>query len=238
MSYVWTLVEGHGGKDPGAIGPSGLHEADVVLKITQFTGKYLGDAGVMIVYTRAGDKFVSLNERANFANDSNCDCFVSIHCNASKNPQAYGIEVWYYPGSGVGRKLTEGILDKLKLETGLANRGLKESAGLAVLRLTAMPAVLVELPFISNPKEEMLLKDAGFQRRAARAIAEGIAEHLGLSLPASSLPDPVVEAIEILQDVGVIGSPDYWLQNARPGKTISGENATALIQKFAKKIKE
>ncbi len=170
---------GHGGSDPGAVGPSGLREADVTLKITQQVAKLLGERGAIVILTRGGDKDVSLQDRAKFANDGNADVFVSIHCNAATNPAAHGLEAFYFEGSGAGKRLAEAMLERLVAETGLANRGVK-AARFAVLRLTDMPAALVECGFISNPTEEDLLQRENFQQECARAIADGIAAYLGL----------------------------------------------------------
>jgi len=134
----------------------------------------------MVVYTRAGDKFVSLNERANFANLSNSDVFISIHCNAATNSNAHGVEVLYFPTSAPGHRLAKIVQGKLATETGLADRGIVGRPHLAVLRLTHMPAVLVECGFISNPTEEALLETEEFQKKCARAIADGILAFLGV----------------------------------------------------------
>lgn len=174
-------MKGHGGADPGAVGGTGVQEKVVTLKVVHTVGKILGEAGCNVVYTRPGDVSVELHERANTANKHNADVFVSVHCNAANNPAAHGLEAFYFWQAGGGKRLADGILDKLAAETGLGNRGTKE-AGFAVLRLTDMPAALIECGFITNPTEEALLESGSFQEKCARAIAGGIADFLGVHL--------------------------------------------------------
>lgn len=179
---IIALDPGHGGGDPGAVSPSGLREKDITLKIAQQVVKLLGGRGTIAVLTRGSDKDVFLQDRAKFANDSNADVFVSIHCNAATNPVAHGLEAFYFHGSGAGQRLATAILDRLVLETLLPNRGVKES-GFAVLRLTDMPATLVECGFLTNAHEEKLLRRDDFCFKCARAIADGIATFLGIEKP-------------------------------------------------------
>ena len=87
---------GHGGKDPGATGPDGVHEKDVVLAIAKDLAKCLKkDLGCEVILTRKNDTFIPLEERTAIANKLGADLFVSIHANASPNPQAHGIETYY-----------------------------------------------------------------------------------------------------------------------------------------------
>jgi N-acetylmuramoyl-L-alanine amidase len=90
-----VLDPGHGGKDPGAIGPGGLKEKDVVLKIAKKLGKKLErELGLEIILTRRDDTFVSLDERTAIANQHKADLFVSIHVNANRKPNARGLETY------------------------------------------------------------------------------------------------------------------------------------------------
>ena len=95
---IKTIVidPGHGGKDPGALGHSTSREKDIVLKVGLKLGKYINDnfPDVKVIYTRDKDVFVELHERAAIANRANADLFISIHCNASPSPAAYGTEVY------------------------------------------------------------------------------------------------------------------------------------------------
>ena len=91
-----VLDPGHGGKDPGAIGPGGLAEKDVVLSIAKKLAlKLKTEMGVQVVLTRKDDRFVQLEDRTALANAEDADLFVSLHVNASPNADARGIETYY-----------------------------------------------------------------------------------------------------------------------------------------------
>lgn len=94
---VIILDPGHGGVDPGAVGPSGLYEKDVVLDIALRAEKLIKQQpGVKVLLTRSTDTFVSLKDRAIFANNNRADLFISIHCNASPNRRAKGTRTYIY----------------------------------------------------------------------------------------------------------------------------------------------
>jgi N-acetylmuramoyl-L-alanine amidase len=91
-----VLDPGHGGKDTGAIGVSGLMEKDVVLAVAKkLAGRLRSEMGIEVVLTRENDTFIPLEERTAIANRQGADLFVSLHTNASPNPQARGIETYY-----------------------------------------------------------------------------------------------------------------------------------------------
>ncbi len=91
-----VIDPGHGGKDPGALGHSTSREKDIVLKVGLKLGQYLNDnfPDIKVVYTRQTDEFIELHERAAIANKEQADLFISIHCNASPSPSAYGTEIY------------------------------------------------------------------------------------------------------------------------------------------------
>jgi len=91
-----VIDPGHGGKDPGAIGPGGTREKDIVLHVGKNLGKLLKkNHGVEVIYTRDRDKFVPLNERTEIANSKQADLFISIHTNASKKRKVRGLETYF-----------------------------------------------------------------------------------------------------------------------------------------------
>jgi N-acetylmuramoyl-L-alanine amidase len=91
-----VLDPGHGGKDPGAIGPTGLKEKDIALDIAKRLKPILESRLKCKVYlTRTTDKFLELDERTMFANSVNADLFVSIHLNASRDRRARGVETYF-----------------------------------------------------------------------------------------------------------------------------------------------
>jgi len=91
-----VIDPGHGGKDPGAVGPGGTREKDIVLRVGKKLGKLLKkDHGVEVIYTRDRDKFVPLNERTEIANSKKADLFISIHTNASEKRKTRGMETYF-----------------------------------------------------------------------------------------------------------------------------------------------
>ncbi|HIE12116.1 MAG TPA: N-acetylmuramoyl-L-alanine amidase [Desulfotomaculum sp.] len=188
------LDPGHGGYDPGAVGPAGLKEKDVVLAVALETASLLKNSPVEVTFTRTTDRVPwsaekrrELAMRAEIANGSGADLFVSIHCNGAADPGANGTETYYYEGSSRGAKAAEGIQHRLVAALKLRDRGVK-TADFYVLRKTAMPAVLAELAFITNPQEEKLLAQPDFRTRAARAIAQGVADYFGFAFPGEEQP--------------------------------------------------
>lgn len=121
----------------------------------------------------------SLVQRVNEANEWDADIFVSLHTNASENPRATGNEALVYgPSSTVAVNLGTEILEQLTLTTGLRNRGVVYRPGLYVLKETEMPAVLVEMGFISNPYDAELLAYSPYL--FATGIYRGILKYYGL----------------------------------------------------------
>lgn len=173
-----VLDPGHGGTDPGAVGPTGLQESEVVLDVARRARNMLIDSWHACRLTREKDVFVTLGGRAQFANQHEADLFVSIHCNAFLKPAANGTETWHFQGSGQGARLAAALQKAMITRLGRFDRGVKQTTGFAVLRYTAMPAALVEIAFISNPEEEAELRKDEVRTLAARAIADGIQEYV------------------------------------------------------------
>lgn len=156
------------GLDPGAVGPNGTQEADVTKSVAE-------KLCALLQYFGHETQFIQLDSLSDIcaeANQFGADIFVSIHCNAAENPAAHGTETYYCEGSGAGSRLAQYINSELS-GMGLTNRGTK-TARFQVLMDTNMPAVLVELAFISNPQEEELLADANSQQTFAEVICRGV----------------------------------------------------------------
>ena len=172
MNSLIVLDAGHGGSDPGAVGEN-LHEKDVALDISKMLKEELEEAGVTVLMTRNEDKFISLADRAKYANEAGADYFISIHINGAKDPQANGIETYHHPNSIKGKEIAEQVQDRMIKLLKRRDRGVK-TAKFAVLRKTAMPAILAEVGFISNPEEQELMKTCTFKYMAAKSIAQGL----------------------------------------------------------------
>lgn len=165
---------GHSGPyEPGACA-SGVSEAKVNMEISKLLGGALLLLGYEVLYTRNGDiENDDLGFRAEVANEAEADVFVSIHCNSAELITANGVEVYHYPDSEEGVTLARGIESGLVMTIPLQNRGVKED-DFAVLRLTNMPAVLVECGFLSSDEDRNFLLDEKKQTSLAFGIAAGI----------------------------------------------------------------
>lgn len=163
------LNPGHGGIDPGAIGPAGNYERDINARIAAAAAERLKAAGHKVVLYQQQRKLADVTVKAN---KSKADLFVSIHCNAAANTDARGTETWYYTGCPHGKAAAEAIQSEVVKALGSRDRGVKSSKSLYVLRKTVMPAVLCEVAFISNPEEEKLILVN--IEKIGEAIADGI----------------------------------------------------------------
>lgn len=170
-AHVVAIDAGHGGRDPGAIGPTGLYEKEVVLDIALRVRELLVRGGVRVVMTRETDTFVELADRSRIARAQGATAFVSIHANASTRPAASGSETYYLtPQSLV---LAQMMQEELGRIPGLANRGVR-TANFQVLRENEIPAVLVEVAYLSNLDEEARLRTTAFRQRLAEAVARAV----------------------------------------------------------------
>lgn len=169
---------GHGGSQPGAVGPRGTLEKDVNLQIALRFADLLERAGFDVFLTRRTDQTVEVSERALDANSRKADVFISIHANAFAGGQVSGTEVYHMPGAGASRFLAEAVLRELVSVLGLPSRGIKARGDLAVLRRAEMPAILAEVAFLTHPDEERLLLDPAFQDLAAQGLFNGLMSYL------------------------------------------------------------
>jgi N-acetylmuramoyl-L-alanine amidase len=166
--------------DPGAIGPTGLAEAEANLGIALELARILEKRGAEVVLTRATpDSGLGLYERTHLAVGAGGDLFVSIHNNAlpdGVNPFRHnGTSVlWYHPQS---EPLARAIQAELLPRTGLPDHGIWYQ-NLAVTRMTEMPAVLVEAAFMMIPGQEARLRNPGYRREIAEGVADGIERYL------------------------------------------------------------
>ncbi|MEG1442448.1 MAG: N-acetylmuramoyl-L-alanine amidase [Oscillospiraceae bacterium] len=173
MATKIFIDPGHGGYDPGAVG-NGVIEQAINLNVSKELNRLLKEAGYSTKIYRTtttenvlSNKNADLRNRANMANEWGADYFVSIHTNSSVNPLANGAL------GTVSEKLARSILDSIVNTLGSKDNGVR-AANFAVLRLTNMPAVLVELGYLSNSTEALNLNSPAWQKAVAKAIFEGI----------------------------------------------------------------
>ena len=163
---------GHGGSDPGAIGPSSYYEKTFTLDTSLKLKKLLEQNGYTVLMTRMTDITLSLVERVNISNNSKCDLFISIHAN-SFNETSKGVETYSYQSTGTSAEVAKAVQARLVANLGLTNRGHKTEA-FYVLKHNTIPAILIEAAFISNPTEEALLMSSSFQDKVAKSVLEAL----------------------------------------------------------------
>ena len=213
-----VIDPGHGGRDTGTIGPTGLREKDVTLDVATRLAKLIGEGmGSEVVLTRTADESVSLAERTERANKARADLFISLHVNSSRYRTVNGVETFFLnltrsradlevaarENAGSDKSIHEltSLLrkiaadDKVQESQDLAasvqnavyklhrkydgkarNRGVKK-APFVVLIGAQMPSVLVEMGFISNAREENLMKKPEYVQEIAAALYEGISAY-------------------------------------------------------------
>lgn len=186
-----VLDPGHGGNDPGAIGT--VQEKKLVLDVALRTRQFLNAAGIDVVMTRDRDMHLNADKVTDLRMRSNMGsaglAFVSIHANAMPAQNAlkgYGVETWYNPNHRLSPALAS-IMQKSMVDTsGAFSRGIKNSQSLGVLRSNRVPAVLVEVGFLSHPVDTINLTDQNYLDRVALGIARGVHESLRTGVHAAS----------------------------------------------------
>lgn len=179
---------GHGGRDPGAVGSTGLHESDVNLIVGKLLDVHFQRHGVKTIFTRSTDEYIGFTKRIEILNNSKCDLVISIHCNASENRKANYVSTFIYETAGEAQKLAQSIQENVTLMIGWPDGGVR-AKNLFITRQTKAPAVLIEMGFISNLSQEQQLRTAAIHENFAIGIAMGILKYLNIPYklkPASS----------------------------------------------------
>ena len=192
-SYTIYIDPGHGGVDSGA-SYGGVYEKNLALSVANKLKENLIQLGYQVLMTRTADYNVDFKtERSQMANQSNADLFISIHFNATglASSNATGIETYWYQYDpeyqpkinaamhndptrlAESEILANQVQTSLISETGAVNRGVRRDT-FAVLRETAIPAIVVELGFMSNPSDLQKIKEDAYQTKLANALAQGI----------------------------------------------------------------
>lgn len=177
---------GHGGDDQGGRGVGGVREAPLVLPYGLDLAAELKRRGFNVLITRTKDAAVTKARRAAIANDARADAFVSIHMDASAAGSTNGSCVFHAEGSVRGRALARAVWKAFwgdKPATGMSGVFPDDSPRcgdrkLAVLRRTKMPAILIELGFMTNRDELRRMQDETWRARAVDSIADGIEDWL------------------------------------------------------------
>lgn len=214
MAKTIVLDPGHGGNDPGAVNGS-RKESNDALRLGLAVQKLLEAQGQKVIMTRTTDEAIKIVNRCALANGAKADLFVSLHRNSFSNSVANGVEIFVELAAGaiqVGAA-TE-VLEQIVAVGVQSNRGIKKSNSYGVLTGTNMAAMLVELGFISNVKDNELF-DKNFDAYAT-AIARGILAAFGESWKEST---------------GQIETPAESLYRVQVGAFRVKANADAFLQK-------
>lgn len=179
--FPFVLIDpGHGGKDPGAVA-NGMEEAEVNLHVAQCLKGILDLLNFPVFMTRQTDRFVSLQDRVDIEKRLIPDLFISLHCNASENEKAEGIEIYTSVGitkaDHIATKILESIqqaFPKRKYRTDFSDGFPDKEANFYVLTKTRCPAVLLEMGFLTNPEEARWLSRMETRWEMARAIVTGL----------------------------------------------------------------
>jgi len=185
-----VIDPGHGGEEPGSVveedGKVILYEKDVNLKIAMFAYEKLLKDGYNVIATRTDDTTVSLVKRAEIANNSNADLFISVHNNSFENNSAKGtLTMFAYDTLKEGATITDkelaaSIQPHILSATGSQDRDLMENAKIYVLAKTNMPSCLVECLFMSNEEDLKKLMDDTYIKKMGEQIAVGIEKAVSL----------------------------------------------------------
>jgi N-acetylmuramoyl-L-alanine amidase len=203
---IIAIDAGHGGKDTGAIGASGVLEKEVAYAIARKLETLVrAEPGMRPVMVRKGDTFIGLGQRAEIARRAGADLFISVHADAHTDDEAKGSAVFilsprrvasdsdavhtlHASGSAAGK-----ILGELRKRQCLHYAHVQK-ARFAVLKSPDMPSMLIETGFVTNPEEERRLASPPYQQKVARAIFNGIRAHFRAEPQRSKTGKPVLLA--------------------------------------------
>jgi N-acetylmuramoyl-L-alanine amidase len=172
-TFLVVIDPGHGGIDVGATSVSGLYERDFTFSLSKKVNEILEKEGRIQIYIING--YIDYKDRPSFANELNADLYISIHGNIFETPDVSGTESYYY--NNESKILAEVIHNHVVSTTGFNDRGVKKEE-LFVVRDTEMPSVLLEVGYLTNPQEEQMMFDDGFQYLIAESICDGIKKYL------------------------------------------------------------
>ena len=180
LKHLTIAVDaGHGGTNTGAGGPTGVLEKNIALAVSLKLQKALEKEGAAVIMTRTTERFFDNKERILFYRDSLPDLLISVHLNSAADPIRVGGTSTYYRYIGF-RPLSLAIYKRM-LELGLKEYGNTGSFNFMLNSPIEYPNALVETLFVSNPEEEMLILDEGYQQKIAEKIVLGIKDFLNES---------------------------------------------------------
>ncbi len=229
-----ALDPGHGGMAhlPGyKRGPTGKREAIMNLNVALFLKQFLEAAGAQVILTRTGDYYVSLRDRVEIAERAGADILISLHHNASENPETNYAAVFYHQHPDVSpvsldlaRHIYFGLVEALRLpdlsEEGLLSDTYIYPSGFGLLRRASIPAVLLESSFYSNAKEEKRLMKKWYNRREAYGIFLGLARWAAGGWPSAELLEPQGISRDKRPTIVYRLSDGLWERHHRPDRPL------------------
>ncbi len=180
---VTIMVDpGHGGNDPGtSSADEGVYEKDITWDVALKVQEYLEEAGVNVMLSRNGDEFINKHDRAAKANERGVDLFVSIHCNFLENDTVTsGVETYYVEGVEDGKALANAVHSQVLAITGADDMYVRTN-DFVVIKDTNMPAVLIEIGYLSSPEDVGLLCTNSYKSKMAYGIAAGVIDYINLN---------------------------------------------------------
>ncbi|MCS1352597.1 N-acetylmuramoyl-L-alanine amidase CwlD [Mechercharimyces sp. CAU 1602] len=185
---VIVIDPGHGGVDGGAVSRSGVVEKEVTLQIATYVRDYIQEAGGLVIMTREGDydlaekgtkgysrrKSQDLLRRAQMVKESRADALISIHLNSIPSRRWSGAQTFYHPQREENKKLATYIQDEIKGNLQNTSRLPKQRGNIYIIKQVQVPAVLVEVGFLSNEQEARLMADEAYQKQMATSIYQGL----------------------------------------------------------------
>lgn len=173
-----VIDPGHGGKDPGAVGPAGLQEKSVNLAVALNLETRLKRRGQGVLLTRRADEYVSLKERVSAIERAQADLLLSLHVNSSVSPDPSYVSGHVLALGGAAEKVARALVASVATATGWPNGGVFTN-NFYLLRESKIPGVLLEMGFISNPEQEKWLARPENQNLLAEAIEKGLVQVYG-----------------------------------------------------------
>ena len=172
---IVALDAGHGGKDPGATSGDFTEKTVNLAVVKKIEALLATDPQIRTITTRSVDVYVPLEERIRIAQDGGASVYVSVHVNSFSQSDVSGVETWVdtmRKDSDPSWTLAAMLEDAVTSATGARNRGIRTQE--SYTQRTTMPAVTVEMGYITNPAERALLFDSLYQDKIAAGIVSGI----------------------------------------------------------------
>lgn len=187
-----VIDPGHGGPDGGAVSKDDTEEKELTLLIAEKLQVYLQQSGALVYMTRETDKDLAskdtkglakrksedIRKRLKFIEEKEADFFLTVHLNSLPNPRWYGAQTFYYPGFKENTHLAQSIQSEIIRNLENTDRSALEINGIYLLKHAKVPGALVEVGFLSNAKEQALLKDEQYQQQMAGSIYNGILRYV------------------------------------------------------------